>query len=55
MTMGGMVIEHASKEKYLSDIISKLGCKQSIDDNIKERIRKLNSKGDKAIQIADAP
>ena len=55
MTMGGVVIEHASKEKYLGDIISELGCKQSIDETIKERMRKLTSKGDEAIQIADAP
>jgi hypothetical protein len=35
--------------------VSKLGCKQSIDDTIKYRIQKLTSKANDILLIADAP
>ena len=43
MTMGGVVIDHAVSEKYLGDRVNELGCRQSITDTIKERMRKLTS------------
>ena len=55
MIMGGLVIKHAKSEKYLGDWVSELGCKVSIDDTIKERMRKKISKGNEIIQIAEAP
>ena len=55
MLMGGLKIDHASSEKYLGDIVSELGCRESVNLTIKERIRKLISKGDELIQIAEAP
>jgi hypothetical protein len=55
MTMGGLVIKHAGSEKYLGDLVNELGCKQSIDDTIKERMRKLTSKTNDIIMLADAP
>ena len=55
MTMGGLVIKHAVSEKYLGDWVNELGCKQSIDDTIKERMRKLTSKTNDIIMLADAP
>ena len=53
--MGSGIIEHSSQEKYLGDIISENGCKESITATIKERIRKLKSKCDDIIQVSDAP
>ena len=44
MKMGDEEIGHSSKEKYLGDIINERGCKESIQDTIKERKRKLISK-----------
>ena len=35
--------------------VSELGCRESVTLTIKERIRKLISKGDELIQIAEAP
>ena len=55
MTMGGLVIKHAGSKKYLGDWVNELGCKQSIDDTIKERMRKLTSKTNDIIMLADAP
>jgi hypothetical protein len=55
MTMGGLVIKHAGSEKYLGDWVNELGCKHSIDDTIKERMRKLRSKTNNIIMLADAP
>ena len=55
MKMGGLTIEHAVNEKYLGDNVSELGCKQSIDDTIKYRMRKLTSKVNDIIMLADAP
>ena len=55
MMMGGVKIDHATSEKYLGDIVSELGCRESVTLTIKERIRKLISKGDELIQIAEAP
>ena len=55
MTMGGLVIKHAGSEKYLGDWVNELGCKQSIDDTIKERMRKLTSKANDIIMLAEAP
>ena len=43
------------KEKYLGDYVSELGCKQSIDDPIKYRMKKLTSKVNDIIIITDAP
>jgi hypothetical protein len=53
--MGGLVIKHAGSEKYLGDWVNELGCKQSIDDTIKERMRKLTSKTNDIIMLAEAP
>ena len=53
MRMEGLVIKHAKSEKYLGDWVSELGCKVSIDDTIKERMRKKISKGN-TDQIAEA-
>ena len=55
MTMGGVVIDHAVSEKYLGDWVNELGCRQSITDTIKERRRKLTSKGNDIIMLAKAP
>ena len=55
MTMGGVIIDHAEAEKYLGDWVSELGCRESINVTIKDRLRKLISKGDELIQIAEAP
>ena len=55
MCMGGVVIKHAANEKYLGDWVNELGCKESIDDTIKERIRKQTSKVNDSILLADAP
>ena len=53
--MGGIKINHAGTEKYLGDWVNELGCKQSIDDTIKDRMRKLTSKVNEIILLADAP
>jgi len=53
--MGGVAIKHAANEKYLGDWVNELGCKESIDDTIKERMRKLTSKTNDIILLADAP
>ena len=55
MTMGGETIDHSPKEKYLGDWVHELGCKESISETIKDRVRKLISKGEELIQIAEAP
>ena len=55
MTMGSGFIDHSPAEKYLGDIISEKGCQDSITETIKERVRKLRSKCDDIIQIAEAP
>ena len=39
----------------VGDYVSKLGCKQSTDDTIKYRMRKLTSKVNDMIMLADAP
>ena len=57
LNMGGITINHAEKgkEKYLGDWVNELGCKQSIEDTIKERMRKLTSKVNDIGMLADAP
>ena len=40
-------------EKYLGDIIHEKGCEESITATIKERMRKLTSKCEEIIQIAN--
>ena len=40
-------------EKYLGDIIHEKGCGESITATIKERMRKLTSKFEDIIQIAN--
>ena len=50
-----MIIKHSQKEKYLGDIINEKGCKESIQETINERIRKLISKSEEIIQLADTP
>ena len=55
LKMGGAKIDHAGTEKYLGDWVNELGCKQSIDDTIKERMRKQTSKVNDIILLADAP
>ena len=53
--MGRKKIEHSEKEKYLTDIIHEKGCVESITETIKERTRKLMSKCDEIVHIADNP
>ena len=53
--MGGVIINHAGNEKYLGDWVNELGCKQSIEDTIKDRMRKLTGKVNEIILLADAP
>ena len=53
--MGGLTIEHTVNKKYLGEYVSEHGCKQSIDDTIKYRMKKLTSKVNDIILIADAP
>ena len=55
MGMRGVVVEHAANEKYLEDWVNELGSKESIDDTIKERMRKQTSKVNDIILLADAP
>ena len=55
MRLGGVVIKHAVSEKYLGDWVNELGCKESIDDTIKERIGKQTGKANDIITLADAP
>jgi len=55
MTMGGVEIGHSEKEKYLGDIINERGCTESIQDTIKERKRKLISKSEEIVQLANNP
>ena len=40
---------------YLGDWVNELGCRQSITNTIKERRRKLTSKGNNIIMLAKAP
>ena len=53
--MGGKVLEHASQEKYLGDIIDEDGCEASITATIKGRINKLYSKCEDIVKIAENP
>ena len=55
MKMGGTDINHAVNEKYSGDYVNKLGCRQSIEDTIKERMRKMTSKSNDIIMLAEAP
>ena len=55
IVMGGTPLECTSSEKYLGDLISDQGCEQSITDTIAERTRKLISKAEEIIQIAEHP
>ena len=55
MTMGGVEIGHSEKEKYLGDIINEKGCIESIWDTIKERKRKLVSRSEEIVQLANNP
>lgn len=55
MKMGSSTIDHSSSEKYLGDIIHEKGCKESITQTIQDRTRKLISKCEDIIQIAEAP
>ena len=53
--MGGKVLEHASQEKYLGDIIDEDWCEASITATIKGRINKLYSKCEDIVKIAENP
>ena len=55
MTMGGVVIEHSSNEKYLGDYIHEEGCRESISATIKARMNGLNKKCDDIIAVSEAP
>ena len=55
MTMGGVVIEHSEKEKYLGDYIHENGCRESISETIKARMNGLNKKCDDIIAVSEAP
>ena len=51
--MGGVTIEQSVKEKYLGDIIHQNGCQESVKETVKERKRKLISKSEEIIKVAD--
>ena len=53
--MGGENLKYVDALKYLGDIINSKGCEQSIMDTIKERKRKLISKCEEIIEIAEHP
>ena len=53
--MGGVVIEHSEKEKYLGDWIHEKGCKTSISETVKARMNRLVSKGEEIIQVSETP
>ena len=55
MKMGDKIIEHSEKEKYLGDVIHEKGCAASISETINERTRKLISKCDDIIKLAENP
>ena len=55
MKMGNKIIEHSEKEKYLGDVIHEKGCAVSISETINERTRKLISKCDDIIKLAENP
>ena len=55
MNMGGVIIEHSEKEKYLGDWIHRKGCKASISETIKVRTNGLVSKGEEIIQVSESP
>ena len=54
MKMGEETLENSIMEKYLGDIIHEKGCEESITVTIKERMRKLTSKCEEIIQIANS-
>ena len=53
MKMGEETLGNSVMEKYLGDIIHEKGCGESITATIKERMRKLTSKCEEIIQIAN--
>ena len=53
MKMGEEILGNSVMEKYLGDIIHEKGCGESITATIKERMRKLTSKCEEIIQIAN--
>ena len=53
--MGNVIIEQAMMEKYLGDLIHQLGCARSIQETIKDRIRKLKTTCDEIIKTAESP
>ena len=55
MIMGGVVIEHSEKEKYLGAMIHEKGCKESITATIKARTNGLVGKGEEIIQVSETP
>ena len=55
MKMGGVIIGHSDKEKYLGDYIHENGCRESISETIKARMNGLNKKCDDIIAVSEAP
>ena len=53
--IGDEVMEHSSQEKYLGDVIHEDGCEASITATINERIKKLYSKCEEIVKIAEHP
>ena len=53
MRMGEEILGNSVMEKYLGDIMHEKGCGESITATIKERMRKLTSKCEEIIQIAN--
>jgi len=53
--MGNVIIEQAMMEKYLGDLIHQLGCARSIQETIKDRIRKLKTTCDEIIKTSESP
>ena len=52
MKIGSLTIEYAVNEKCLGDYVSELGCRQSIDNTVRYRMRKLTSKINDIIMLA---
>ena len=55
ITMGNATIEQALMEKYLGDLIHQLGCARSIQETIRDRIRKLTSTMEEIIKTSESP
>ena len=53
--MDDKIIDYSEKEKYLGDVIHEKGCAASISETLNERTRKLISKCDDILKLAENP